>query len=82
MTYVLALASTGDGLAGNVRKQWLGSSPSTPPAYVVESAEGIVTYPGFGKDPASKKARKWLAGRLAAYEPAAVPDVARTNQPS
>jgi hypothetical protein len=66
-TYVQALAATGDVLSGNARQSWLGSSSSAP-AYVIESAEGIVTYPGFGKDAASKKARKWLTKRLAAYE--------------
>lgn len=61
--FVQALARTGDGLSGNARQTALATS-SAPPAYVVESAEGITTYGGFGHDPASDKARKWLAERL------------------
>jgi hypothetical protein len=65
--YVQALASTGDALGGNARQALLSASSATP-AYVIESAEGIVTYPGFGKDGASKKARRWLIARLADYD--------------
>ncbi len=77
--YVQALAATGDALGGNARQMWLGSSASAP-AYVIESAEGIVTYPGFGNDAASKKARKWLHDRLAAYAPVDIRDGAEGAQ--
>ncbi|HWX88079.1 MAG TPA: hypothetical protein VNX67_07890 [Solirubrobacteraceae bacterium] len=72
-SYVQALASAGDGLSGNVRQQVLSASASAP-AYLIESAEGIVTYSGFGSDGASKKARRWLAQRLASYSSKDVPE--------
>jgi hypothetical protein len=62
--FVQALASSGDGLSGNIRQDVLGAS-TAPPAYLVESAEGITTYPGFRGDDASIKAREWLVTRLA-----------------
>lgn len=77
--YVQALASTGDALGSNGRQALLTGSEVTP-AYVIESAEGIVTYSGFGKDGASRKARRWLLGRLARYQVASGSGVAPPNQ--
>jgi hypothetical protein len=64
--YVQALAATGDALDGDSHQPWLRSQST--PAYVIESAEGVVTYSGFGKDADSRRARRWLLARLASYE--------------